>query len=90
LTGSLLEDRYERLDDGAQPNRAHLSSRWRRVLHRADGPSTVAPYEGGIHRVVNPGGRPAISVHLYGARVDSLDDRDYDPSRDYVCDRFEN
>jgi hypothetical protein len=49
----------------------------------------VAPYAGGIHRIANPGPRPAISVHLYGPRMGALDGRDYDPSRDYVCDRFE-
>jgi predicted metal-dependent enzyme (double-stranded beta helix superfamily) len=89
VVGSLHEERYERLDDGAQPNRAHLRSSWRRAWRRADGASTVAPYEGGIHRVANPGSRPAISVHLYGPRLGALDGRDYDPSRDYVCDRFE-
>lgn len=29
----------------------------------------------------------AISLHLYGPRVGEIDGRDYDPSRDYVCDR---
>ena len=28
--GTLLEERYRRLDDGAQPNRARLRLRWRR------------------------------------------------------------
>lgn len=88
--GSVLEDRYERLDDGAEPNRAHLRASWRRALRRADGASTVAPYAGGIHRIANPGSRPAISVHLYGPRLGSLDGRDYDPSHDYVCDRHED
>jgi predicted metal-dependent enzyme (double-stranded beta helix superfamily) len=87
--GSVIEDRYERLDDGAQLNRAHLRASWRRSLRRDDGASTVAPYAGGIHRIANPGSRPAISVHLYGPRLGALDGRDYDPSRDYVCDRYE-
>jgi hypothetical protein len=26
-------------------------------------------------------------VHLYGPRMGTIDGRDYDPSRDYVCDR---
>jgi predicted metal-dependent enzyme (double-stranded beta helix superfamily) len=90
VVGSVLEDRYERLDDGAQLNRAHLRASWRRSLRRDDGVSTVAPYAGGIHRIANPGSRPAISVHLYGPRLGSLDGRDYDPSRDYVCDRYES
>ncbi len=89
VAGAVLEDRYERLDDGTQLNRAHLRASWRRALRRADGASTVAPYAGGIHRISNPGSRPAISVHLYGPRLGSLDGRDYDPSHDYVCDRYE-
>jgi predicted metal-dependent enzyme (double-stranded beta helix superfamily) len=90
VAGSLLEDRYERLDDGTQLNRAHLRAGWRRTLRRADGASTVAPYAGGIHRIANSGSRPAVSVHLYGPRLGSLDGRDYDPSHDYVCDRYES
>ena len=74
---------------GTQLNRAHLRGTWRRVLNRADSASTVAPYAGGIHRISNRSSRSAISVHLYGPRVGSLDGRDYDPSHDYVCDRYE-
>jgi hypothetical protein len=29
-------------------------------------------------------------VHLYGPRLGEIDGRDYDPSRDYVCDRLED
>jgi predicted metal-dependent enzyme (double-stranded beta helix superfamily) len=90
VVGALWEDRYERIDTGTQPNRAHLRASWRRAWRRADGVSTVAPYAGGIHRVTNRSGRPALSVHLYGPRMGALDGRDYDPSRDYVCDRFES
>ena len=89
VAGSVLEDRYERIDDGTQLNRAHLRPSWRRVLHRTDRASTVAPYAGGIHRISNPSSRPAVSVHLYGPRMGGLDGRDYDPSHDYVCDRYE-
>jgi hypothetical protein len=32
----------------------------------------------------------AISVHLYGPRLGEIDGRDYDPSRDFVCDRRED
>jgi predicted metal-dependent enzyme (double-stranded beta helix superfamily) len=89
VVGSIVEERFERLDDGLQPNRARLRRVWRRVLNRQDGASTVLPYEGGIHRVGNPGPDTAVSVHLYGRRMGELDGRDYDPSRDYVCDRVE-
>jgi predicted metal-dependent enzyme (double-stranded beta helix superfamily) len=88
--GCLLEERYERLDDGLQPNRARLKKAWRRVWRKEDGVSTVLPYEGGIHQVGNPSDRLAISVHLYGPQIGELDGRDYDPSRDYVCDRHES
>lgn len=87
--GCLLEERYERFDDGLQPNRARLKKAWRRVWRKEDGVSTVLPYEGGIHQVGNPSDRLAISVHLYGPRIGEVDGRDYDPSRDYVCDRPE-
>jgi hypothetical protein len=89
VVGSLLEERYARLDDGAQPNTARLRRQWRRVWNRADGASTVGAYENGIHRVANAGARPAISVHLYGPRMGAFDGRDYEPSRDFVCDRLE-
>ncbi len=87
--GYLVEERYERLDDGLQPSWARLKKVWRRVWRKEDGVSTVLPYEGGIHRVGNPSDTLAISVHLYGPRIGDLDGRDYDPARDYVCDRRE-
>lgn len=89
VAGSLLEERYARLDDGAQPNSAHLRSLWRRVWRRTDGVSTVGAYEHGIHRVANPAREPAISLHMYGPRIGAFDGRDYDPAHDFVCDRIE-
>jgi hypothetical protein len=85
--GSVLEERYERLDDGSVPDHARLKELWRVEWEREDGISTVLPYEGGIHRVGNPNEEPAISVHLYGPRLGEIDGRDYDPSQHYVCDR---
>jgi predicted metal-dependent enzyme (double-stranded beta helix superfamily) len=90
VVGSILEERYERADDGSMPDRARLKELWRLEWRREDGISTVLPYEGGIHRVGNPTGEPAISVHLYGPRLGEIDGRDYDPSRDYVCNRLED
>jgi predicted metal-dependent enzyme (double-stranded beta helix superfamily) len=87
--GTVLEERYERLDDGARPEHARLKQAWRLRWSREDGASTVLPGDGGIHRVGNPGEGPAISVHLYGPRMEEVDGRDYDPSRDHVCDRKE-
>src|SRR5918995_2648567 len=88
--GSVLEERYERLDDGSWPDHAHLKKIWQLSWSREDGASSVLPHDGGIHRVGNPGDRTAISVHLYGPRLEEVDGRDYDPSRDYVCDRRED
>ena len=85
--GSVLEVRYERLDDGSVPDHARLKELGRVEWGRQDGISTVLPYEGGIHRISNPTGEPAVSVHLYGPRLGKIDGRDYDPSQDYVCDR---
>ena len=88
--GSVLEERYERLDDGSRLNHAHLKKVWQLSWNREDGVSTVLPYDEGIHRVGNPGNNMAISVHLYGPRIGDLDGRDYDVSRDYVCERTES
>ena len=85
--GTVLEERYERLDDGARAGHARLKKVWQLAWSSADGASTVHPGDGGIHRVGNPGSEVAITVHLYGPRIGEVDGRDYDPSRDYVCDR---
>jgi len=89
VVGSVLEERYERLDDGSQLNYAHLRKVWELSWSTQDGTSTVLPYNDGIHRVGNPGNETAISVHLYGPRIGEVDGRDYDPSREYICDRME-
>jgi predicted metal-dependent enzyme (double-stranded beta helix superfamily) len=86
---SVLEERYERLDDASQLNHARLKKAWQLAWGTEDGASTVLPCDGGIHRVGNPGHRTAISVHLYGPRIGGLDGRGYDPSRDYVCARVD-
>lgn len=85
--GSVLEERYERTDNGARIDYAHLNKVWQLRWSPEDGASTVLPGDGGIHRVGNPGEGTAISVHLYGPKIGDVDGRDYDPSRDYVCDR---
>jgi predicted metal-dependent enzyme (double-stranded beta helix superfamily) len=90
VVGSILEERYERLDDGSRPDHARLRKIWQLVWSREDGASSVLPHDGGIHRVGNPGDSLAISVHMYGPRIGEVDGRDYDPSRDYVCDRWED
>ena len=88
MVGSVLERRYERLDDGSVPEHARLQEIWELPWTKEDGASTVLPYDGGIHSISNTGDRTAITVHLYGPRQE-IDGRDYDPSRDYVCDRHE-
>jgi predicted metal-dependent enzyme (double-stranded beta helix superfamily) len=87
--GSVFEERYERLDDGSRLNHARLKKVWQLSWSTQDGVSSVQPYDGGIHRVKNIGSETAISVHLYGPRIGELDGRDYDATRDYVCDRTE-
>jgi hypothetical protein len=69
VVGSVLEERYERLDDGSQLNHARLKKAWQLSWSREDGVSTVLPYDEGIHRVGNLGSRTAISEHLYGPRI---------------------
>lgn len=89
VTGELREERFVRLDDATRPNYAHIRGSWRRHWRRDDGASILMPADGGIHRVSNPGSRAVVSVHLYGP-PSQIDGRDYDPLRDYVCDRFED
>jgi predicted metal-dependent enzyme (double-stranded beta helix superfamily) len=88
--GSVLEERYERLDDGSRLDHARLKKFRQRMWSKENGASSVLPHGGGIHRVGNPGDNVAISVHLYGPRVGEVDGRDYDLSCDYVCDRRED
>ncbi len=90
VVGSVLEERYERADDGSLPDYARLKKLWRFEWRRGDGISTVLPYERGIHRVGNPTEELAISVHLYGPRLGEIDGWDYAPSQNYVCDRPED
>jgi predicted metal-dependent enzyme (double-stranded beta helix superfamily) len=89
VVGSVLEERYERLDDGSQLNHARLKKVWQLSWSREDGVSSLLPYEEGIHRVGNLGSKRAISVHLYGPKIGEFDGQDYDASRDYVCGRTE-
>ena len=89
VVGSVLEERYERLDDGSQLNHARLKKVWQLSWSREDGVSSLLPYEEGIHRVGNLGSKRAISVHLYGPKIGEFDGQDYDVSRDYVCGRTE-
>lgn len=85
-SGTLVEERYVRLDDGVQENWAHIRRAWQRTWNQTDGSSSLMPYEGGIHRVRNANTTPVISLHLYGP-PSKIDGRDYDPAHDYVCDR---
>lgn len=86
--GTVREERFERLDDGTRPDYARLEKAWQLSWSPEDGASTVLPGDGGIHRVSNPGGEVAVSVHLYGPQTGGAEGRDYDPSHDYVCDRM--
>jgi predicted metal-dependent enzyme (double-stranded beta helix superfamily) len=88
VVGSVLEERYERLDDGSVLDHARLKKVWQLWWNREDGASTALPGGEGIHRVGNPGTKTAISVHLYGPQIGEVDGSDYDPSKHYVCDRL--
>jgi predicted metal-dependent enzyme (double-stranded beta helix superfamily) len=90
VLGTILEERYDRVDDGSVFDHARLKKAWQLFWNPEDGASTVLPGGGGIHRVGNAGEELAVSVHLYGPRLEPVDGRDYDPSRDYVCDRTED
>jgi predicted metal-dependent enzyme (double-stranded beta helix superfamily) len=45
-TGTLLEERYERLDEGSRPEHAHLKKAWQLTWSPDDGASTVLPGDG--------------------------------------------
>jgi hypothetical protein len=87
ISGSLMEKRYDRIDDASKPNQAHLKRAWQRVWKSGEGISTLLPYDGGIHQVSNPTNATVLSLHIYGP-MGAIDGRDYDPLRDYVCDRL--
>jgi predicted metal-dependent enzyme (double-stranded beta helix superfamily) len=78
--GAVLEERYERLDDGSVAEHARLKKAWQLQWSPQDGASTVLPGNGGIHRVGNPYEGTAVSVHVYGPRMGEVDGRDFDPS----------
>src|SRR5918995_3075881 len=61
--GTVLEERYERLDDGSRFEHARLEEAWHLSWSPRDGASTVLPGSGGIHRVGNPHNEAAVSVH---------------------------
>jgi hypothetical protein len=47
---------------------------------------TITPHFGRIHAVSDRSGQTVLAVHMYGP-AGPLDGRDYEPSRDFVCDR---
>ena len=51
--GSVLEEHYERIDDGSRAEHARLKKVWQLSWSPDDGASTVLPGDGGIHRVGN-------------------------------------
>jgi len=73
VVGTILEERYERLDDGSRFEHARLRKAWQVPWGPEDGVSTVLPGNDGIHREGNPGEATAISVHLYGPRLGEVD-----------------
>ena len=89
VLGSLSEERYVRVDQDRTADVARLRKEWQRHWYPEDGASAVGAYDAGIHRVTNLSRKLAISVHMYGPRSGALDGRDYDPRRNYVCDRIE-
>ncbi len=49
--GTVLEERYERLDDGSRFEHARLEEAWQLSWSPQDGASTMLPGNGGVHRV---------------------------------------
>ena len=69
---------------------ARLRKAWQLSWSPEDGASTVLPGDGGIHRVGNPGETRPFRSTSTDPVSEAVDGRDYDPSRDYVCDRPED
>lgn len=84
VVASLLEERYERLDARSRSDHARLEKSWQLQWSPEDGASTVLPGDVGIHSMTNLCVEVAVSVHLYGPRMEEVD------GRDYVCDRTED
>ena len=67
VVGTVLEVRYERLDDGSQLNHARLKNVWQLAWDTEDGASTVRPTTGASTAWATPAtGRlsPCISTNL--------------------------
>lgn len=68
LANQIRETKYRRLDDGSQCDYAELEVRSEAVIQ--PGQTTfVLPLNEGIHRMGVFGGKPALSVHVYGKPI---------------------
>ncbi len=64
--GEELETRYRLVDSTASPGRVVPVAAMRR---RPGDVAVLLPSEAGIHRVENPTGGTAVSIHVYGADI---------------------
>ncbi len=67
---------WQRLDDGAQPDRAELEAGEAQVIGPGD---VLAMPSDAIHSVSNEGDEVSLSLHVYGADLTDRNRHQYDP-----------
>jgi predicted metal-dependent enzyme (double-stranded beta helix superfamily) len=68
LTNQVRETKYERIDDGTEPNHAELKVKSEAILQPGD-TTFFLPLDQGIHRMQAFGGKTALTVHAYAKTV---------------------
>lgn len=76
--GQVQMDRYQRADDGSQPDYAELRQTKRIVAHAGE-LDTIAPW--GIHDVAIRTAEPAVSLVIYSRPLNSVARNRYDPQQ---------
>jgi predicted metal-dependent enzyme (double-stranded beta helix superfamily) len=71
VAGRLEEVCYDRLDDGSRPDHAELVESVRSEVLPGTASHLLPPYRE-IHRIGNPTGERAISIHIYGRDLDEV------------------
>jgi 3-mercaptopropionate dioxygenase len=75
--GEEQEERFVRVDDGSQPDRAALRPVGT-VLNRAGSVTWLIPPDQEIHRIRNLSPFPSLSIHVYGGDLDNKPRHQFD------------
>jgi len=77
IDGCEQETRYRRIDDGSNPRQAKLQEIGVFSTEKGQTSHVTTPTRD-IHRVMNPGNIPSVSIHVYGCDMGSQRRRRYD------------